>query len=458
MTRRLILLALPLLLTLMAAIGIPWATAIAERHSTALANDRIADATRFAMATLHSLTADNGVRLERELDDYAELFGSPVWVVDREREVLHAHGGGALPAGASGTIDAALAGQLPQVGGVLWPWGPDAVYVAAPVGIDSQVTAALVIEVPTTRVKDAVLEGWLRAAVVLAAAMTAAVWILWPLSRWVLKPIRTLAAAADRVAVGELGARARGDAGPPELRALAGTFNRMAHSVQDTFRRQEQFVHDASHQLRTPLTAVRLAVENLEPELTTDDGREIQREAVQELDRMGALVESMLAATQAGPVATGAVDTSAGLGGREELWAAAAAARGFGFSAAIEPASGVAEPTGGLAQVLDELVENALRLSGGTRVGVTGRSGRGDYVIEVADDGRGLSPAEAAQATGRFWRSPAHQNIPGTGLGLQIVEQSVRDVGGSLELESPPAGGGTGLVARIRLPRRAPGA
>jgi signal transduction histidine kinase len=84
--------------------------------------------------------------------------------------------------------------------------------------------------------------------------------------------------------------------------------------------------------------------------------------------------------------------------------------------------------------VLDELVGNAIRLSGGTRVTVWGKATDGGVELHVTDDGTGLSDDERSNALSRFWRAPRHQNIAGTGLGLAICAELIDSAGGDLTL------------------------
>ncbi|TCB98447.1 HAMP domain-containing histidine kinase [Micromonospora zingiberis] len=450
MRRRLLLISMPLLAVLFLAISVPAASAIAGRRTAHLVNDRTNDAARFSAAALDELADGDMRRLGAEFDHYAELFDTPLWLLDRERTLLYSADGTPPTAQGDRLLDGVLSGQTTSFGATVWPWGPDTITLAAPAGRDSQVIAAIVMEVPTGAVRTATWRDWGILAAALTAFMAVALYLLWPMSRWLLRPVAHLAHSADAVARGDLRSRAVADAGPPELRGLSQTFNRMVDTVATTLERQQQFVTDASHQLRNPLASARIAVENLRPYL--DGGAEAElayRDALADMDRMSALVGGLLTASslQAAPVRASSVAQL--LERRAQRWRVECAERDVTLVVDVADAE-VIEPSGGLAMVLGELLGNALRLAAPQRIELRGRvSEAGRYTLTVADDGVGLSGEEHQLATGRFWRSPRVQNLPGTGLGLNIVAQVVTDVGGRLTLRETPGGG---LTVVLDLP------
>jgi signal transduction histidine kinase len=279
--------------------------------------------------------------------------------------------------------------------------------------------------------------------------------------------VRKLDAATSRISRGDLTIRADAEAGPVELRRLAASFNTMMESVENAVQRQRAFVSDASHQLRNPLTSLRLAVESLAPHLSpTGGGRQVYDVAVDELKAMQRLLNALQASARMESMrTTSPVDLDAVLATRVDRWRALTATAGQTLAVDVPPGLRLLEPSGGLGSILDELMSNALRLSDAYVVEVTAREvpgGAGDgataggvVTIAVRDDGQGIDASERDQALRRFWRSPRHQNVPGTGLGLAICADLVGAAGGELRLEEGlprPDGSGHGFAAVIALP------
>jgi signal transduction histidine kinase len=103
-----------------------------------------------------------------------------------------------------------------------------------------------------------------------------------------------------------------------------------------------------------------------------------------------------------------------------------------------------------LAQMVGELINNAIKYAAGARISVAVKVRPDAVAVEISDDGPGLSAAERAAATSRFWRSPQHREIRGNGLGMTIVDKLAGANGGRLLLaEASPHG----LIARIEFPR-----
>jgi signal transduction histidine kinase len=469
--RRLLVVLLPLSVLLVVALGAPLSVTVAEREMQETYVDRLNDVGRFASLADTALATGRTQALHQELMRYSELYGIPVAVIDTSGAVLLGPAGAyqqaaraepALPR----IVTAALAGTRSEPSGEWAPWDDAALLVAEPVGRDSEVVGAVVTISDLSRTRQRILVRWAQLAGLGMLPLIALVAVAWPVSAWVLRPVRELEAASSRISEGDLTIRADAEAGPVELRRLAESFNTMMDAVENAVQRQRAFVSDASHQLRNPLTSLRLAVESLAPHLHATGGP-AHDVAVDEVKAMQRLLNSLQASARMESIRTASpVDLDEVLATRVERWRALTGTAGQRLEVDVAPCLRVLEPSGGLGSILDELISNALRLSDAGVVEVSARVVPGQDVVMIAvrDDGRGIEEADRAQALQRFWRSPRHQNVPGTGLGLAICADLVGAAGGEFRIEDglPRAdGSGPGFAAVITLalvpPPQSPG-
>lgn len=348
-------------------------------------------------------------------------------------------------------IARALAGEV--VGGERYSdtLGQNLLFVTVPVTSGGRVYGAVRASVPTTRIDAATwrYRGLLAliAAMVLAATALAGRW----LAGWVARPLEALRGSARRVAAGDLGERARVDEGPPEVRELAGAFNDMVSRLSRLVGAQEQFVADASHQLRSPLTALRLRIENLQYDVTPDGGDDVDA-AIGEVDRLTRLVNGLLTLARAdrrgrvhGERAVGPV-----VADRVDAWRLVAAEGDVRLEAGDGHGLRADLSDGALEQVLDNLIANALEVApAGTAVTVTAEARGGHVMVAVCDRGPGMTAAARAHAFDRFWSD--RPGNTGFGLGLAIVRRLVEADGGAVSLAENPGGG---LRAEVEYPRR----
>ncbi|MEU7908459.1 HAMP domain-containing sensor histidine kinase [Actinoplanes sp. NPDC049118] len=466
MHRRLLVVLVPLAVLLVAALGVPLGVTVAEREMQEVYVDRLGDIDRFASLAETALSTGRTEALDQELTRYHELYGIPAAVLDTSGTVLLGPAGAYRDAARSEPalpriVTAALAGARSEPSGEWAPWHDSALVVAEPVGRDSEVVGAVVTISDLSKARDRVLVRWARLAGLGLLPLIALVAVAWPVSAWVLRPVRELDAATSRISRGDLRTRADAEAGPAELRRLADSFNTMMDAVENAVQRQRAFVSDASHQLRNPLTSLRLAVESLEPHLSpAGDGRQVYDVAVEEMTAMQRMLDALQASSRMESMRTASpVELDAVLATRLDRWRALAATAGETLTVDVPPGLRLLEPPGGLGSVLDELISNALRLSDARAVELSARvvpgGAAGSVVVAVRDDGRGLDASERAQALWRFWRSPRHQNVSGTGLGLAICADLVGAAGGELRLEEGlprPDGSGHGFAAVVTLP------
>jgi signal transduction histidine kinase len=345
-------------------------------------------------------------------------------------------------------------------------------YAAVPITSGTRVEGAVRVTFPTDSVRRQVRDNWLRLGLLAGLVLASAAGLGWLVSRWVLQPVEELSEGAQRLAEGDLSSRTGVDRGPPELRRLAATFDEMAARLEELVASQRAFVADASHQLRTPLTALRLRLETLDHVLETEpDAAPGELAAIgAELDRLSRLVEELLrlARAEGDHPAPVRVDLVAAAASAVARWEPLAAEHGVELVLTGDPGPlAVLAVPDGVEQVLDNLIDNALEVSppagrievdvatdrpaGGGAAGAGARPDdqRDAGVVTVRDHGPGLDEEQRRRATDRFWRAP---DAPpgGTGLGLAIAEELLRASGGDLRLEAP--GDGPGLRAVVRLP------
>lgn len=332
--------------------------------------------------------------------------------------------------------------------------GSELAYAAVPIYSDQGVAGAVRISFPTDDLRDQVRNNWLRLGGLSLLVLATAAAVGWFVARWATAPVDELEHGARRLARGDLDARAEVDRGPQELRQLAATFNDMAARVEVLVNAQRAFVADASHQLRTPLTALRLRLESLEDHTRDDPAAARDVEAITaELQRLSRLVEALLAIARAeSRTATSELDVAMVAASAVERWEPLASERGVQLSCRSPEHAPSRFVEGGLDQVLDNLIDNAIDASPpGTSIeidvavmAVDRRVG-----VTVRDHGRGLSPESRERAVDRFWRG-ADASPGGTGLGLAICSELTRVSGGFLHLDAPEDG--DGLVVRLDLP------
>lgn len=322
----------------------------------------------------------------------------------------------------------------------------DRLIAAVPVnGHTEAVAGAVVLSRPLGPLNDRVMWLWGRLATVAVLAVIAAVVLAVTLARWAGRPLRVLETAAESLGTGDLAARADPPRQPAEVRRLAERFNVMAARLESLVHDHRSMIADVSHQLRTPLAALRLRMELLAAEAadTTEfDG------ALDELARLSRMVDGLLAVARAENVTETPehVAVTRMLGERAEAWRPVAAERGVHLSVETgRPVAADAVPAH-LEQVIDNLIDNALTATppdGHVRLGAR-RSGHRTH-LTVADDGPGMSAKAMDEAFRRFRSgSPA-----GTGLGLAIAHRLITADGGTVRLSDTPGGG---LTVTLDLP------
>ncbi|MDD7964199.1 ATP-binding protein [Actinomycetospora lemnae] len=448
---------------LVLGLGVPLAAASAAAATSGLFADRLGDTTRFAALAQRPVGDGDASALAAELARYDEIYGVAALVVDREGRVL-ASSRPAVPEPVARRVQLALAGQRSEPPEVVWPWDGEPLLLAEPVLVGGEVRGAAVTVSPTSPARWETLRAWAALAAAGLVALAVAAGVALPLVRWILAPVESLDAGTAQVAAAVRAGRAPrpvGDGrGPPELRRLSRHFDQMAAGVTHALESQRAFVADAGHQLRNPLTALRLRMQNVgaalaTPGATVDDAlREEHGAALEETDRLAGVLDALLALARAEgrPPQPVAMPIDPVLADRADAWGVLAVHEGLSLRRSGPGGLVARSDVDSVVAVLDAVLDNAVKYAPpGTAIELTTARVDGFVEVGVRDHGRGLDPSELDRATDRFWRAPAQvgAGIDGTGLGLAIAARAAERAGGELVLQLPDDGG---LRVVLRLP------
>lgn len=458
MSRRLLVSYLALAIVVLALLEIPLGISYArnERHDLSTNVERDAVALASLAEDVLEQRAAAPPALTRLARGYQTDNGGRVVIVDAQGRALvdsESQGVGA-DFSTRPEIAAALDGTVATGTRHSNTLATDLLYVAVPVASGGVVHGAVRITYPTSAVDERVRRYWLILAAIAAVVLAVAVALAGGFARWIVRPLSRVDTAAGEVAAGNLNVRVPA-AGPPELRRLAGSFNEMVAKLDALLHSHEQFVADASHQLRTPLTALRLRLENLARDGEARRDEELEG-ALDELERLGALVDGLLTLARADRAvsAPAELDVASALDERVDAWSALAEERQVQLVARVDGRPHALVTPGRIEQVLDNLLANALDVApSGSDIEIAAMRSDGWVEIGVQDRGPGMSPEEISRAFDRFWR--AGTNEAGFGLGLAIVQRLVHADGGEIELR-PREGGGLQAIVRLRAAARKP--
>jgi signal transduction histidine kinase len=285
---------------------------------------------------------------------------------------------------------------------------------------------------------DSVLRAvfWALAVAVVASA-AAALLVAWRLVR----PLRRIDDAASRIAAGDYAARVPGD-GPAEVAHLADSFNRMAESLEEQERLRRELIANAAHELRTPLTNLQGYLEGLRDDVIPPT-REMFASLHEEADRLVRLARSLDQLAEGdlgGPVAVGDIDLSAAVRAAVELAQPQFRRAGVRLDASIPPGITVVANHDHIAQVMHNLLQNAVRYTdAGQPARVVVERSDGSALVHVINEGGpGIPRDELPHVFERFYRVDKSRDRArgGAGIGLAIVRQLVERAGGRVGAES----------------------
>jgi two-component system sensor histidine kinase BaeS len=273
-------------------------------------------------------------------------------------------------------------------------------------------------------------------AVVVSVALSMLLAIL--AGRWLSRPLRRLSAAARRVAQGDYGARiAR--SGPEEIVSLTDSFNQMSASLEEQERMRREFVANAAHELRTPLTNLKGYLEALrdgviQPERATFESL---WDEVERLVRLSASLDTLADEPPAATITE--VDVTRAISVAIELSRPSATARSLRWRVETPPTLLARADPDHLAQVLANLLQNAVRYTPtGGEITVRAERRPGDLLVSVANTGPAIDADEVPRLFERFYRIDRSRDrrSGGAGIGLAIVKQLVEMAGGRVGAES----------------------
>ncbi len=329
----------------------------------------------------------------------------------------------------------------------------DILYKAEPIAIDEQVSGVLIIGAIAKGERREVLAAIIVAIEVLLGAIIFALVLAWRIAGRVLKPLTTLKNTANSISETDLSKRIP-IRGRGEMAELAKTFNNMMTRLETAFQSQRQFLNDASHELRTPITIIRGHLELLE----YNDPQDIEKTmplVLDELDRMGRFVEDLLLLAKAErrdflilesvnlfELTTEMYLKMQGLGERQ-------------WQLDNQEQGEITVDRQRIIQAMMNLAHNAVQHTKNTDTIAIGSAIEKEQIrLWVRDTGIGIPTQDQEIIFERFTRSSNNQHASqGTGLGLSIVSAIAKSHGGRVELYSQLE---KGSIFTIVLPKNNP--
>jgi signal transduction histidine kinase len=418
-----------------------------ERIITSLERDAFVLAGRSEQA-LKTTGVEDDTELIAAVKKYRDAGGSRVVIVNTDGTAVVISDDDQADIGTSylnrPEIAEALTGQISTGHRFSTTLNQELLYVTVPILSGIDVLGAVRLTYPDYVVANKVNDQLRLLSIVALMALLLAAIVGYIVAGSITKRVKLLQEATESLAAGNLQARADEHSGTSELKSLAESFNDMAERLELLINQQRTFAADASHQLRTPLTALRLRLERAHDLLESDPAGAAERlsAAEAEADRLSNLIEGLLllSRTEAARVQRETVDLAELTRGRVEQWQALAAESGVKLRFEGPVSVEVTAIPNAIEQIVDNYIDNALSVSPSpskiiVRIVTAGPLAR----LHVLDQGPGLSTEECTRAFDRFWR--ANSDSRGSGIGLAIVEQLARASGGKAQL-SPRAEGG----------------
>ena len=459
MRKRLVAALLGLTLVVLLVHDIPLAnylrTVESDRIITALERDSFIIAGK-AEESLEEPDGDYLTSLNTTLENYKDKSGARV-IITNAQGVITASSEAEDAVGNSylsrPEVAQALTGEVASGRRFSQTLNDELLFVAVPVLNGNDVLGVVRVTFSSSVVDNAVNQRLRGISTVAGITLLLAGFVAFLLATSVTRRLEELRAVTEQLANGDLDVRAEANEGAPEIKSLAESFNTMADQLNTLIAQQRAFAGDASHQLRTPLTALQLRLERT-AELIFDDpsaANDRLEAAMAETERLQRLVEGLLVLSRSeakSQADTQTYDLAVIARERADSWSALADERDITVVANLPKSVWVHAIPGAIEQIIDNYVDNAIEIvPEGSTITIEITKSDTAATIHVKDEGRGMSPEDLAKAFNRFWRgrSDAH----GSGLGLAIVDRLATASGGRAFLENRTP---HGLDAQAELP------
>lgn len=411
-----------------------------DRITTALERDSFAIAGR-AEETLETSSPEGNEYIQSAITKYSVESGARVVVLDingvaiADSESLDSIGTSFL---SRPEVAEALAGTVSVGRRFSTTANQELLYVAVPIINGPKTLGAVRLTFPASVVDDAVNQRLRGIIYVAGITLLVSALVALLLALGITRRLSNLKNVTEEFSNGNYKVRAEVTGGAPEIRSLAQSFNTMADQLDKLISQQKAFAGDASHQLRTPLTALQIRLERAVEMLQEDPSGAAERieAAMVETDRLQRLVEGLLLLSRSeniDKISRDINDAAEIARERFENWEALAAEQGVALVLDVPQKALILAIPGALEQVIDNYIDNALGIvspNSTIKLQITVDS---DFTkISIIDEGPGIPEADIAKAFNRFWR--AKSDTHGSGLGLAIVDRLATASGGRAEL------------------------
>lgn len=334
------------------------------------------------------------------------------------------------------------------------PPGGDRVYLAAahPIRLGGETFGALVVAKPRAELRERWLVLLGRVGLAFLAGLAVAAGLVWYLSRRLTEPVLALSRAADQVAEGQYETEIPEPRSKDEIGHLTERFREMTERLSLSQKRERNFLMTISHELRTPITAIRGHVEALREGVADDpEARETSLDIIRmDTDRLARLVKDLLdlarLQTHQFRLEEEEVELRRVVEQAYQSFSEEARRRGIDYESALAADPVMTTDGDRVLQVVSNLLQNAFNWTpDGGRISVSLAAGNGTVSVAVTDSGPGIRAEERETIFRPFWS----RDGGGTGLGLPIALELAHALGGELALESEV---GRGSRFELRLP------